>query len=688
MLYVSFLWHMHQPMYEDPRTGNYRLPWVRLHALKDYYNMVAILDEFPQIHQTFNLSSSLIEQIEGYLNGKTDPYLERVRRPVDRLSPAAKVHLLKEAFPAQQHTMILPYPRLHELWLKRGEEDLNEEALHHKIADFTEQEWRDLQVWSVLAWIDPMLREPLKRFYEQGRHFTEADKLDVLAAQDSILARILPKYAEVQARGQIELSISPYFHPILPLLIDTNSALEALPNTKLPRTRFAHREDAARQIEMAIALYRRLFHTTPHGLWPSEGSVSQSLIPLIANHQIQWIASDEEILRRSQVQLQFLYQPYRVRAGDQTVDIVFRDHTLSDLIAFVYPTWAPDRAADDFIQRLHAIHQLTPATGSPGLVSVILDGENCWEHYPNDGNDFLRELYRRLSDDPDLKTTTIRDYLAAFPPQQTITHLFAGSWLNHNFKMWIGHEEENAAWEAVSVTRKTLATYQAQHPACDPAILAAAWREIYIAEGSDWFWWYGDEHVDEHILLFDELFREHLKQVYRLLEKGIPTLLNLPIKKNGRPSPVRQPQRRIQPVIDGKETGFYEWRGAGFYTAVRGGTMYPASTQIHAIHYGYDAGHLFLRIDVEPRYWHHQAPVYLQVVHPTPRQWQLAPVPPPENEWQVVAGEDLFEASLRWDAFPVELPTPVGFYVIVGEIGRELERHPPQHPIFFTAYDD
>lgn len=687
MIYLSFLWHMHQPMYEDPRTGHYVLPWVRLHGVKDYYDMVAILDDFPEVRQTFNLSPSLIEQIQGYTHQKkTDPFLEWTRQPAHTLDRETKVTILEKFFMANPSTMIQKHPRYRELWQRRGPDCKDRAALYHIADELSSQDFLDIQVWFTLVWFDPIFQEELQPFFQKGSYFSEEEKHDLLKFQEHVLEKIIPKYVELQDRDQIEVSISPYFHPIVPLIIDTNSAQEALPNINLPRTRFMHPEDARRQIESAILLYEDIFHRPPRGLWSSEGSVSQAMIELIAENNIQWIAADEQILRRSQTQNSFLHQPFRAVAGNNSVNIVFRDHSLSDLIGFTYANWNPQQAAEDFIDRLYMINAMTLDFDQPVLVNVILDGENCWKFYQNDGYDFLQELYGRIANDPQIKTTTISDYLQEYIPRNVISHLFAGSWINHCFESWIGSEEDNMAWEALSVTRKTLALYQAQHPDADPEILKKAWREIYIAEGSDWFWWYGGQNYNEDAPIFDELFRQHLQQVYRLLNKEIPDILHHPIRKDTHFRGSHEPQRLIQPSIDGRETDFYEWRGAGRYSTEAGGTMHATSNRIREIYYGYDQIHLFFRIDFNPNYHVKHPPIYIEFIRPQIRRWQIAPTDEISSEIMAVDSEEMVEVRIDYSALEAALPMQVAFYVVLGNAGKELERHPPHNPIIFTAF--
>jgi alpha-amylase/alpha-mannosidase (GH57 family) len=615
-LAVAFVWHMHQPDYRDLATGEARLPWARLHGLKDYYDMAAVLEQYPAVHQTFNLVPSLVAQLETAARGEfSDPHLRLFERPAGALSPEERVELLRTFFQANLVTIIAPLPRYAELLERRG----SAAELAAAAASFTEQDCRDLQVLFHLAWIDPTIRdgdEQLRALVAKGRDYTEADKRRLGERMRAILDAIVPLHRRLAARGQIEVTTSPFYHPILPLLCDTNVAREALPDVRLPACRFAHPEDAAAQLTRAAAFMRERFGQAPAGLWPSEGSVSEAILPLVAQAGFRWLASDEEILARSlgvhfatagegaRTRTAALYRPYRLRRpGGVDLAIVFRDHVLSDLIGFVYSRWEPVAAADDLIARLHGIATALGEANRDGghLVSIILDGENAWEHYPADGRDFFARLYGRLSESATLRAVTVGEHLAAHPPEAEVPRLLAGSWINHNFRIWIGHEEDNAAWDALGAARDALVS--AEQGSSDgmlpPERLAAAWDALYAAEGSDWTWWYGDDHPSDHELEFDALFRGHVIRLYGLIGRPAPADLTLPIKGRFRVYvPEERPRAFISPTIDGLVTGYYEWYGAGRYEPGRAGSaMHQTQGVVTDFRYGFDLDTLYLRID-------------------------------------------------------------------------------------------
>jgi alpha-amylase/alpha-mannosidase (GH57 family) len=609
-IHLAFLWHQHQPMYKNPSTGIYELPWVRLHAVKDYYDTAAILDDFPKIKSNFNLVPSLLLQLEEYSSGAArDRFMDLTLKPAGELTPDDKIFILLNFFMANWDTMVHPYPRYLQLLEKRGRHSSREE-LKRVQNHFKTQDLLDLQVWFNLAWMDPYWQEHdnlVKALYEKGKNFTEEEKGLLIKKHLEICGMIVGKYKVLQDKGQIEVSTTPFYHPILPLLCDTNNALAAVPHMTLPKKRFQHREDAVAQVRKAVDYYTHCFGRPPRGMWPAEGSVSDDVIPIFQEAGIKWIATDEEILFRTLPEYrktrQILFQAYTVKIGESRADIIFRDHALSDAIGFIYQKWEAAAAADDFIKKLHAIRDHLDFVNYPSqqyLVSVILDGENCWEYYKNDGWDFLKALYKKISDDPTIETVTISDYLEKNPPAQTLPKLFSGSWINGDFGIWIGHQEDNLAWDYLSETRQLLADYPAKHPEKqDSPELKQAWELLYVAEGSDWNWWFGDDHFSENDEMFDFLFRQNLIRVHELLGEPVPHKLYKQIKGTGVKQPLIEPVDLISPKIDGKVSSYYEWQNSGYYKVGHsGGSMHQVDTILKSFHYGFDLDNLYFRFDL------------------------------------------------------------------------------------------
>ncbi|MCB4790472.1 MAG: glycoside hydrolase [Elusimicrobia bacterium] len=604
-IYLAFLWHNHQPIYKNPSTGIYELPWVRLHACKDYFDTAAILDEFPKIRANFNLVPSLMIQLDEYAKGiARDKYMDMTLKKAAELSLDEKVFILHNFFMANWETMIFPYPRYKNLLEKRGKH-ISIDDLKRIQSYFRIQDMLDLQVWFNLSWMDPYWRENdelVSSLYKKGENFTEEDKKALIDKQLSICGLIINKYKELQDKGQIEVSVTPFYHPILPLLLDTNNARISNSNTALPKNRFQHRKDAQVQIQKAVNYYKEKFGNPPKGMWPSEGSVSEDLIPLLTEAEIKWIATDEEILFHSLTEnggRNKLFRPYKIDIFNSDLNIVFRDHALSDAIGFIYSKWDPKFAVKDFINKVHSIRMSLENSVENNLISVILDGENCWEYYSNDGWDFLRCLYQTISDDPLIETVTISQYIQENPPTEKLKRLWPGSWINANYDIWIGHPEDNTAWDYLNETRLFLTDYVLNNPEKENSKeVLSAWENIYIAEGSDWNWWYGDDHSSGNDEIFDYLFRQYLINVYELLKLKAPDYLFKSIKGIARKTPTLEPIDLISPTIDGKVTNYFEWHSAGYYQVGHsGGSMHQVETLLKELYYGFDLKNIYLRLD-------------------------------------------------------------------------------------------
>ncbi|HUR35831.1 MAG TPA: glycoside hydrolase family 57 protein [Vicinamibacterales bacterium] len=614
MTRVAILWHMHQPYYEDLVTREHILPWVRLHALKDYWGMVAMLDEFPDVRVTFNLVPSLLVQLEAFAADRVhDRYLELGLKPAHALMPEDVRFILRNFFHAQRQRMIDVFPRYAELLSLRGwgTGDVEIEAAARR---FGIDDLRDLQVWQKLAWIDPAYheRDPrVQALVRKGRLFTEDDKQALRAVELEILNAVIPAYRRGVESGHIEVSTSPFYHPILPLLCDTDIYKRTHPMARSPRQRFTRPDDALAQLEQAADYHERLFGKRPAGVWPSEGSVSDAMVPLVAQAGFRWMATDEMILANSLgttfgrdgrglvEQAERLYQPYAVVAGGSSVSCGFRDHALSDLIGFVYAGWSADSAAEDFVARLVDAGRQAVRRGAPHepTIFVILDGENAWEHFEGGGRPFLRALYQRLASHSELRTVTMAD--ACANPGERLHGIFPGSWIDANFYIWIGHADDQRAWSQVAEARCALD--EAAGSGVDAETLARARQEMFIAEGSDWCWWYGDDHSSEHDAEFDELFRRHLRNIYRLLQRPIPDELFITnISTGGALVQVGAPTAHIEPVLDGEDSSYFEWLCAGLLDIrPSGGAMHQVDHQaiITQVRFGFSRDSLFLRID-------------------------------------------------------------------------------------------
>jgi alpha-amylase/alpha-mannosidase (GH57 family) len=690
------------------------MPWVRLHATKAYYDMAYGLEKFPAIKATFNFTPSLLRQLEEVGSGTVrDLFLEHAQRPAVDLCPEEKAFLVRHFFSANWATMVRPYPRYHELLVKRGT-DVYGRDLERVARQFSTQDLLDLQTWHNLAWFGygMVSRYPrLAALRAKNRGFTEEEKQEVLALQLFAVQDIVPLYRRLMEWEQIELTTTPFFHPILPLIIDTDFTRRARPDLPLP-SRFHAPEDAETQLQRAVEFHTATFGRAPVGLWPSEGSVCPELIPMLPKFGLHWLATDEGILARSLDAAQQpwqrhrdLYQPYRVGSEDQDVTILFRDREISDAFGFIYHKTTPEMAAEDVLRRLrHIIHE---APQDQVTITIVLDGENPWEHYHEGGEQFLSLLYKACStgalDDDAVRTTTatISKALEAAPATHRVSHLHSGSWINQDYKIWIGHQEDNRGWDLVSHTRSRLAEIAATLPS-DCA--QAAWDELYAAEGSDWFWWYGDDFDTDYKEEFDRLFRTHLRNVWTIAGLAPPDLLNQPIcSPRGMPEAdlVTAPVALLNPSIDGLVTDFFEWHGAGrIKTQPPLGAMWKAVGVLTDIQFGWSLDQLYLRLDPDEQSQTQQAGLTVELQLQTPEylyhlSFSLAPSGPDQfllsqklasgswqeiGPYQSICHRKIIELAVPFKDLQLTPGQELRMTILVLEHRLEVARYPHHKP--------
>jgi alpha-amylase/alpha-mannosidase (GH57 family) len=576
-----------------------------------------MLNNYPDVHVTFNLTPSLIRQLEDLANGAKDTYWIHTEISAEALDEEEKRFILRYFYDINPQ-IIARFPRYVELQAMRPASDAEVETA---LTSWTAQDFRDLQVLFNLGWTDPdfLAQAPLNTLVQKERDFSEEDKQVLLDEHARFIKAVLPVHKMLQETEQIEITTTPFAHPILPLLMDTTWAKIGMPAADLPTPAFRYAQDAVAQIKRGISLYRQHFETAPRGMWPAEGSVAQPIIAPVSGAGIRWMASDEGVLAQSiglvegfsreaidpetglptVQEADALYRPYEVSGRDgSTMAMVFRDVVISDKVGFTYSGLPGEAAAEDFISRLHAIRRQLHKDGeaeSPHLITVILDGENAWEHYANDGKAFLNALYQKLSEDEHVITVTPSEYLERFPeePSRQIAELWPGSWINHDFATWIGEEEENQAWDYLRRTREIVQTYQdnTATPPSDEA-LAEAETLMYIAEGSDWFWWYGDDQNSGDDEGFDRQYRDTLKQVFLTLDEEPPQWLDVPIVAAPPAPAIQDATALLSPTIDGiADEG--EWTSAGYYST----TKAIAEAELARLYYGFDAQHLYLRAE-------------------------------------------------------------------------------------------
>ncbi len=589
-LNVCLLWHMHQPDYRDPISGQTLLPWTWLHGIKDYGEMLATVAE-TGAQVTVNLVPSLLEQLERYVAGEDrDRWLEIAAQSPQALTPTERQFMVRQFFSVNEDTQIRAHRRYHQLFLQRGA--IPEETA----ADFSDQDLLDLQVWFLLAWTGSHLRRNnslVADLLRQGENFSAEQKQDLLKICNEELRKVLDTHRQLEEQGLIEISVTPYAHPILPLLCNLQTAQEPSPGLPLPAAAFRFPEDARLQVREGFTTAARLFGERPRGMWPAEGAVSVEAARLLREEGALWAATDEDILARSLEtglgNRSLLYRIYDFEG----LPLLFRDRELSDRIGFLYATWQTEEAVGDLLRRLRQIADTAPG----GTVAIILDGENCWERYPDNGYPFLRDFYQALQAEPRLEMLRIKDAL-----EQTETvplaRLAAGSWIRADFTTWIGNPEENLAWELLAQTRRDIIKDEVNQALEHPdQPLSDLVRELLRAEGSDWFWWYGDEHVTAQADIFDRLFRLHLEGLYQLRQLPVPGRLQLAIKPVLKKATGFEPTACFTPKIDGRVGDYFEWLAAGRIDLATGGAMYSSRANLESLYFGYDDDHLYFRIN-------------------------------------------------------------------------------------------
>lgn len=574
-LNLCFFWHMHQPDYRD-ENGVMRLPWVFLHAIKDYFDMPWMMSRYPSVRATFNLTASLIEQIELYRNpAVNDHFLSLWLNDPAMLSQTEREWIIKICTSAQYETMVKPLERLSELYTKTL---------------FDDAELLDLEVLFILAWCGNYLRRNdsvVMEMIAQGRGFDQRDKKNLLNALKSFIETILPSYALWQEEGKITVSTTPYFHPILPLLLDPENLVRANKDAVIPKGAFALEADAAEHIERSIALYGRIFGKDPNGFWPAEGAVDEKSLALYRRYGIAWVATDEAILNRSlkNSDPSLKYKSYEYGK----VGMLFRDHALSDLIGFDYRHRRGAEAAADLIARLESIAALPENE----TVCIIVDGENAWEYYDENGWEFFTSLYQGLCINPAIRTRTMDEIFSLSAPKQIET-LSPGSWIYGNFDTWANNAEKNRAWERIYQCRSEVEPIL--HTLGEP-VRSQVRYHLLAAECSDWFWWYGDDHSTTFAEEFDALFRNHLIRVYRLCSLEVPSVMFEPvleIKENGY---LTLPRSQISPNTEGAGC-FFGWEGCGVLDERKGfSTMERKRGPIAKVRFGFDETYLYFSME-------------------------------------------------------------------------------------------
>lgn len=603
-LAVNLTWHQHQPMYSKDENGVYTRPWVRVHATKDYLDMVENLVLAPGFVATINLTPTLIEQLNDFANGAKDKYWVLAEKNAAELSVEEKTFILQRFFDVNLDHIISRFPRFRELYDLRGGSD--DRAINKALKSYTEQDFRDLQIWFNLAWVDPdyLAEEPFKPLVDKGRDFTEEDKPILFDGILALIKKVIPMHRQLQEMGIIELTTTPYAHPILPLITNSDLALVGNPKATMPDENFAYPQDAVAHLEKSVQMFETEFGAEVSGLWPGEGAVADEVIDMISDAGYRYIQTGEPVLVRSLgmsgdafirdnaglvEDADALYRPYYVTGPDGgSLAVFFRDWRMSDLIGFTYSGMSGYDAAEDLMNRLLAIQKKFVDEGNtdPHIITIIVDGENAWENYENDGKEFLNTFYSMVANNPKLMTVTPTEYLALFPDQRSLPSLFQGAWFSANYDTWIGETEEAQAWNLLLKVRKELEAFSSDST-IDPVKLADATNYMYRAEGSDWFWWYGTDQDSGQDSYFDEGYRAMLKSVYTSLDKVPPSYLDVPIVKSVALKANQEASAFAAPIVDG-DPGDEAWQSGAYYRIRENDTLYDFA-------YVFDDSNLYLK---------------------------------------------------------------------------------------------
>jgi len=612
-LNIAFIWHFHQPIYQESYNEDFLMPWVRLHSSKDYYDMLWRIEDFKNIKLNFNISPILVDSVERYLKGIHDVHSRLLVSDIDALNTEDKNFILQHFFDANYANMILKRPYYAALYNKRYSKDnISTDA-------FSAQEYADIMANFTLCWIDKRFVEifpNLQKLMDKEKDFTLDERREIFNIQLEILKKLPDLYRKHQKQGKIEISTNPFYHPVLPLLLDIEEDKYQY-RENLPKKSELMASDAYEQTKKSLDKFETFFGKRPKGVWLPEQCISKKAVKLLSDLGVKWTVADEGILANS-IGKEFtrdfegnLEDPfdlcinYKLNDGSNT-RIIFADSFFANLVGFGYGNYEGEIAANDFYEKIKTIQN--KLEGSPveeHLLTIAMDGENCWESYANDGEEFLTTLYSLIENDTTLETVLVSEFLDKSEPAVLDT-ISSGSWINRNFDLWIGEPTKNVAWLYLDKTRntfeeasKTLLEKAGGGKAKKEALelINKAKQEIFIAQGSDWFWWYGEPNESGNDHIFDYLFRTHLKNVYKILNLPHPNYLDIPlISIVGKP--VREPKRLITPTIDGlTDEKTDNWADAG-YIFLPDSPTFSADKNIKGIYFGNDETNLYFKFEL------------------------------------------------------------------------------------------
>lgn len=603
-LSIAFYWHMHQPVYQLNPDSDYLMPWVRLHGVKDYLDMLLIINNFKKLKLNFNLVPILLDALINYgENGYHDIHSRLTVTDVSELTDDDKEFILNNFFDANYSSMIFHHEQYNKLYQKRfSTENID-------VDDFSNQEYSDIMAWFNLAWLDPMHKNvfpEIKTWLEKGENFTLEDRIGIIELHRKIIRMIIPAYKEFLEKGRIEITTSPYYHAVLPILLDMKSAQKNLTSVDNSLNDMNMADDAKTQMKMALDRMEEIFGARPKGVWPSEHCVSPEELELFKQLGVQWTISDEGILTKS-IDFEFvrdfkgyledpyyLMKSYKYKTQNSNIQMVFRDSVLPNLISFEYANHDPKVASADLYDRIKVIQdKLLSSPDENHLLTIALDGENCWENYFEDGSIFLNDIYSMIEADESLETVLIGEYLAKEKHHKELKKIHSGSWINRNFQLWVGEPVKNLAWSYLKQAKEDLDEFVKTNPKHKG--IEFAHKELMIAQGSDWFWWYGEPNDSGQDHIFDYLFREHLKNTYRYVGVKHPICLDSPLISTFT-KPSRYPKKTISPAINGiEDSGNDEWLNAGCIN-MPDGPVLQESKLFDKICYGVDENNFYLRL--------------------------------------------------------------------------------------------
>ncbi len=605
-LSIAFYWHMHQPVYKLNPDSDYLMPWVRMHAVKDYLDMVLLMNDYPNLKLNFNLVPLLLESLIDYgENEAQDVHSRLSTSKIEDLSDDDKRFILNNFFDANFQSMISHHEVYTTLYKKRVEDNI------YDIDAYTDQEYADIMAWFNLAWFDPIYGEiypELQELADKGCNFTLEDRIKIIDYQREIIRQIIPTYRNFMEAGKIEITTSPYYHPILPILLDIKCAHRNIPNPEVLPANLKMSKDAIAQTKMALDKMEEIFGRRPKGIWPPEQCVSSKTLEMLADLGVEWTISDEGILANS-INFEFvrdfrgyladpyhLLKTYEYKTQNSKIDVIFRDSLIPNLISFEYPHTEPQKAANDLYDRIKVIQsKIFASPDDEHLLTIAIDGENSWESYPDDGSEFLKTIYQLIENDSTLETVLISDYIEKDKNKKQLPKIYSGSWINRNFQLWIGEPTKNQAWNLLKKVRDDFTKFVEENP--DNPNIEKARQELYIAEGSDWFWWYGEPNHSGQDHIFDYLFREHLKNIYRFFNLPILPSLETPlVTLNFNPSNI--PTEAMSPIMDGQDRIDDEWLNAGVINLPDLPNAEEARL-FEKIKFGFDKDNLYLRFYID-----------------------------------------------------------------------------------------